>query len=79
MVFARQGEFGPAIDHYRHALRVRPNLAQAHNALGLALIQGGNFDEAVTHLQEALRLRPDFAEARRNLERARALRGAEHP
>ena len=77
MLLTSQGEFIDAIDHYRRALGARPTLAQAHNALALALLQIGNVEEAIAHFEEALRLRPDFAEARSNLQRARALPGAE--
>jgi tetratricopeptide (TPR) repeat protein len=79
VLLASQGNFTDAIDHYRLALGARPTLVQAHNALAAALIQVGSLDEAIVHLEEAIRLRPDFAEARRNLDRARALRGSRGP
>ncbi|MEP7343441.1 MAG: tetratricopeptide repeat protein, partial [Acidobacteriota bacterium] len=51
----------------RAAIRLKPDFAEAHNALGMALGQQGQADEALNAFREALRLRPDFAEAHANL------------
>jgi Flp pilus assembly protein TadD len=45
----------------------RPDDAESHNNMGIALAAQGNFAEAVVHYQEALRLKPDHAEVYNNL------------
>ena len=54
-----RGQFSEAESHFRAALAIKPNDADAHRAFGLALAQQGKAEEAVQHLQEALRLEPD--------------------
>ena len=59
-----RGRVGEALDHYRSALRIRPDYPEAHNNLGnLLLGVPGGEAEALHHFEEALRLRPAFAEA----------------
>jgi hypothetical protein len=53
--------------HYREALRLRPDYAEAHNNLGNVLQQQGELDEAVACHREAIRLKPNYAEAYNNL------------
>ena len=56
------------MSQYQEALRLKPDYAEAHNNLGLALQdQGCMLAEAVSQYQEALRLKPDYAEAHNNL------------
>ncbi len=52
---------------FRAAIRIRPDYAEAHNNLGLVLIQSGNDEEGIAALREAVRLAPAYAEARTNL------------
>jgi predicted O-linked N-acetylglucosamine transferase (SPINDLY family) len=52
-----------------------PHLAQAHNNLGLALLNQGKQEDAVLHLEQALRLQPALADAHNNLGLAVAARG----
>jgi tetratricopeptide (TPR) repeat protein len=54
-------------EQFRKAIQLRPNLAEAHNHLGLALIQTGGDDAAIKEFREALRLNPNYAEAHGNL------------
>ena len=61
--------------HYAEALRLNPNLAEAHNNLGVALAKQGKMDQAEAHYAEALRLNPDYAEAHNNLGMALAAQG----
>ena len=60
------------MEQYQQALKCRPNYAEAHYNLGLALASRGQLDEAIEHYQQALRLRPNFAKARNNLNKALA-------
>jgi tetratricopeptide (TPR) repeat protein len=52
---------------FRAAIRIRPDYAEAHNNLGLVLIQSGKDEEGIAALREAVRLEPAYAEARTNL------------
>jgi tetratricopeptide (TPR) repeat protein len=74
-VLDRSGKVGEAIEHYRAAVRLKPDYVKAHNNLGAALAVVGKTSEAIKHYQEALRLEPDNAEARSNLGLALAAAG----
>ncbi|MGH9373008.1 MAG: tetratricopeptide repeat protein [Vicinamibacterales bacterium] len=52
---------------FREAIRLRPDFAEAHNNLGLVLIQAGDDQAGIATLREAVRLRPDYADAHANL------------
>ena len=56
-----------AIPYYQASLRLRPNHAETHNHIGLALAKRGDLIEARKHFKTALRLDPDYAEAKQNL------------
>ena len=43
----------------RQAIRLQPDLAAAHNNLGIALGHQGKLDEAIAEYREAIRLKPD--------------------
>ena len=49
-----------AVAQYAEALRLQPDLAGAHNNLGLALAAQGKMDQAMAQYAEALRLQPDL-------------------
>jgi predicted O-linked N-acetylglucosamine transferase (SPINDLY family) len=68
----RSGRGDLAIDCLRQALRLRYNIPEAHNNLGVVLAEQGRRAEAVASFREAVRLKPDYAEAHNNL--ANALR-----
>lgn len=55
------------IEQFRKAIELRPVFAEAHNHLGLALIQIGGEEEAITEFREAIRLNPIYADAHANL------------
>jgi tetratricopeptide (TPR) repeat protein len=52
---------------FREAIRLGPDFAEAHNNLGLVLIQAGNDQAGIAALREAVRINPQYAEARANL------------
>jgi tetratricopeptide (TPR) repeat protein/mono/diheme cytochrome c family protein len=60
-----------AVSALRTAVRVRPDRADAHNMLGLALARTGQSSEALEQYRSALELRPGYSGARLN--RANAL------
>ena len=62
-----------AIDHYKEALRITPNSANAHNSLAAALAQIGRTSEAIEQLKAALRINPIDFDARNNLAKLEAL------
>ena len=68
-------QFDEAIAHYRKALEIKPDNAEAHDNLGIALAGRGQVDEAIAHYRKALEIKPDFAEAHNNLGIALAGRG----
>jgi tetratricopeptide (TPR) repeat protein len=47
--------------HFREAVGVDPNYAEAHHNLGLALRMKGEREETLQHFEAALRLRADWA------------------
>ncbi len=51
----------------RKALAIKPDYAEAHNNLGVALQELGKLDEAVASYHKALAIEPDYAEAHNNL------------
>jgi Flp pilus assembly protein TadD len=58
----------------RAVVRQRPDYAEAHNNLGIALGSQGRLRDAIGQFEQALRLKPEFPDARRNLEIARRVR-----
>src|SRR6202011_2495913 len=56
-----------AADILAHAVALRPDVAEAHNDLGVVLGARGRLAEAATAFQRAAALRPDYAEAHANL------------
>jgi tetratricopeptide (TPR) repeat protein len=81
----QSGRFDEAIIESQKALKIKPDLAAAHNNLGAALVenqrngdgarrQDGAVDEAIVHYRRALQIKPDFAQAWSNLGTALLLR-----
>jgi tetratricopeptide (TPR) repeat protein len=75
---SQSGRFAEAIAECEKALKIKPDLAAAHNNLGSALqqnTQSGDgargqdraVDEAIEHFRKALQIKPDFTQARSNL------------
>ncbi len=63
----RMDRVGEAIDQYRQALSIRPDLAEAHFGLGNACVQSGKINEGIAQYEQAVRANPDYAEAHCNL------------
>jgi tetratricopeptide (TPR) repeat protein len=61
--------------HLLKALNLNPNLAQAHNIVGILLANKGRSDEAMAHLLKALEINPNNGDARYNLDLLRAQMG----
>ncbi len=67
LIAARTGRDDQAIGYLEAALRLQPDLADAHNLLGIVRIKQRRPAEAVASFRQALRARPDFAAAHGNL------------
>ena len=63
---ADQGEFSAAIEQYTEALRLNPDIAEAHNGLATVYLRQGRLSEAMEHYAEAIRIQPGFAQAHSN-------------
>ncbi len=61
------GRIADAAELYRRALALNPDLADAHNNLGIALAAQGRADAAVAHYERAIALNPSDASAHNNL------------
>jgi Flp pilus assembly protein TadD len=61
------GRLDEAIAHYREALVLSPQYAEACNNLGEALAGKGAFPEAIAQFAKAVQLAPDYPSARTNL------------
>jgi Flp pilus assembly protein TadD len=70
LLLVRQGKLAEAMEQLNEALRLNPNSAETHEALGAALAMSGKAEQSITHFLAALRIRPDWALARDNLKRA---------
>jgi tetratricopeptide (TPR) repeat protein len=57
-VFFNKGQYGPAADSYREAIRLNGNLAHAHYNLGMALLRLNDQKAADKEFQEAKRIDP---------------------
>ena len=70
---ARLERMPEAIAHYKQALEIKPDYAEAENSLGVALVRVGRVQEAILHFKQALRIKRDYADAQDNLARARVV------
>jgi tetratricopeptide (TPR) repeat protein len=64
---AGRNDTAGAANVYRELVRRDPNFAEAHNNLGLVLLQSGDIRGAQAEFIEAVRLKPRYAEAHYNL------------
>ena len=67
MEYHKQGKLNDAILGYRECIRMKPDFAEGHNNLGLALIAAGRYDETIIECRTALRIKPDLGAAHSNL------------
>ena len=61
------GEIDEAEAHYRRAIEIDPNYAEAHNNLGLLLDDRGRRAEAAEQFRKALEINPQYVQAHNNL------------
>jgi tetratricopeptide (TPR) repeat protein len=73
--FQLDGRIDLAVQHYERALILKPDYAEAHNNLGVALAKLGRFKDAIAHYERAITLERDYADAYINLGVARMAQG----
>ena len=62
-----QGKTDQAVIQLERVLALKPDHAEAHNNLGLALMMQGQVDRALAHYQKALTLKPNVAGTHYNM------------
>ena len=62
-----QGKLDEAVLAYRQAIGIKPDYAEGHSNLGVALADQGKHDEAIAALSQATCIEPNLAEAFSNL------------
>ena len=67
LIAARQGESGPAIAHFRAALKYAPRSPVIHNNLGAAYMETQALDQALACFRTAVECHPGYAVAHKNL------------
>jgi len=60
LALAQKGQVDEAVTHFRKALEIKPDYANAHQNLGVALVGQGQLDTAIAHFRRALELKPDY-------------------
>ena len=75
LALADSGQFDRAVHHYRQALQLKSDYADAHNNLAIALGLQGHSEEAIEHYTRALQLNPNLLQAYNNLGNALVARG----
>jgi tetratricopeptide (TPR) repeat protein len=73
--YQREGSRDKAIEHYKMAIDLSPNYADAYISLGVAYISEGRKKEALEFFQTAIEIKPDYAEAHYNLGKVYQLEG----
>src|SRR5687767_5344919 len=61
--FLREGKNSNAAGQFASAVKLQPDYAEAHNALGTAYFNLNRNREAITSFRYAIRLKPDYAAA----------------
>jgi tetratricopeptide (TPR) repeat protein len=75
--FASAGDYDKTLVWVEHALKLRPDLAEAHNMHGLVLMFAGRPEESAAAFERALKLRPSFSAVYSVLSRVARI-GPEH-
>jgi len=65
------GRVREGMDHLAEAIRLEPDFAEAHFALGAALLEAGRREEAAAEFGRVLQLRPGDRSALRMLDSIR--------
>ena len=60
-------QFDAGIGSFKHALKIKPDYAEAYYNMGLALKEQGKVEEAIDAYKKAISIKPDYAEAYNNM------------
>jgi len=55
--------YDEAVEAYKRAIHINPDLWEAHNNLGFDYVELGHYDEAIEAYKQAIRLKPDDEDA----------------
>ena len=66
VVLAGKGRWQEAAEHYREAMRLKPDYPESYNDYGNILARAGKWAEAAEQYGQALQVRPSFAAAQKN-------------
>jgi Tfp pilus assembly protein PilF len=67
VIALQSGMHSNALDYLGHAVRVSPEIPEAHNTQGLAFAAQERFEDSAASFRRAVTLKPEFAEAHNNL------------
>ena len=68
-IYLKQKKYQEAIEQYQEALRIDPDAAIIHAALGWAYYNVGMLDAAIAEGEEVMRLEPDNLDVHKLMER----------
>ena len=71
----QRGLSDEAVQHFRKATEIRPDIAIGHHSLGRALLAAGRPDAAAAAFEQAIAVKPDFAEAHKDAGVAKLAQG----
>ena len=66
-ILSAENDFDKAIEHYKKAIKIKSDYAEAYNNLGTTMQKIHNLNEAILNYKFALKNKPKFAEAYNNL------------
>jgi tetratricopeptide (TPR) repeat protein len=66
-VLLQSGQTDRAIDHFRRAIELKADYAEAHANLAAGLVERGRYEEAIEHYQKAIGLKPNYSQAHNGL------------
>ena len=75
LLLDKRGAVEEAMEHYRRALEIKPDSAEARSGLAQALVRREKFAEAVEHYRRVLQIRPDDSATHVNLANALVAQG----
>jgi Flp pilus assembly protein TadD len=69
MIYIMKKDYGKALTLLQKAVVLDPRIPQAHNSLGIVLLELGRVAEARSEFETALKLKPDYESPKKNLQR----------
>ena len=66
-VFCQLGPYQDAIEPFKQAIRIKPDLAEAHCNLGAIFANIGRYQDAIESYKQTIKIKPDYVNAHSNL------------